>query len=255
MENLLRLPPEFDSPLMNAAGTLGFTPDLRLPLIWQEFGAFITNPVSTKPRKPSLGRRWQTFPGGALIHSGFPNPGFRQVVQNYAAQWALSPIPVIVHLLADSPDILRKTIEQLETLENIRAVEIGFPDEISLTEVREVIAACMGELTLIAQIPLSRPVEMGETCLDAGAAAISLAPPRGTLPGDSGGQSGRIYGPAIFPLALQAVRQLVIAKIPVIGAGGVYSRIQADAMHNLGALAVQIDLAIWRGDWFVKEEL
>jgi dihydroorotate dehydrogenase len=253
MEELLHHPLIFDPPLMNAAGTLGFAPDSRLPLDWEAFGAFITNPVSIKPRKPASGGRWEAYPGGAVLHSGFPNPGFRKVVGQYAAQWALSPLPVIVHLLADRPDELGRRVEHLETLENIQAVEIGFPDEISLPEIREVIRACVGEIALIARVPISRAIETGEASLEAGAAAISLAPPRGSLPTGKSAQSGRMYGPGVFPLALQAVRQLAAHQIPVIAAGGVYSRSQAEAMRENGAVAVQVDLAIWRGDWFVKE--
>ncbi len=254
MEELLRQPPEFDPPLMNAAGMLGFAPDLRLPLKWDLFGAFITNPISIKPRKPASGSRWLPFPGGALIHSGFPNPGFRQAVARYATGWAQSPIPVIVHLMADTPEDLRRRIEHLETLENIRAVEIGFPDEISPGEAREVIAACVGELAVIARVPFSRSLEIAEVCLEAGAVLISIAPPRGALPAGEWPQSGRMYGPAVFPLALQTVRHLAAARIPVIGSGGVYQPDQAEAMRQAGARAVQLDLALWRGDWFREEQ-
>jgi dihydroorotate dehydrogenase len=255
MEEYLRQPPEFDPPLMNAASSLGFAPDLRLPLDWGQFGAFVTNPVSIRPRKPASKGRWQTFPGGALVHSGLPNPGFRQVARRYSTQWAQSPLPVIVHLLADRPDELRRRVEHLEMLENVRAVEIGFPDEISVVEAREVILACVGELAVIARVPFRGALPLAEVCLEAGAVLISISPPRGSLPAaDRGAQSGRMYGPAVFPLALQAVRHLAAAGIPVIGAGGVYQQSDVDAMRQSGALAVQVDLALWRGDWFLKED-
>ena len=254
MEELLRQPPEFDPPLMNSAGSLGFAPDLRLPLKWDLFGAFVTNPISIKPRKPAASHRWQSFPGGALIHSGFPNPGFRQAVARYEAGWAQLPVPVIVHFLADTPEELHRRIEHLETMENIRAVEIGFPDEISPDEAHEVISACVGELAVIARVPFARAGEIAGICLEAGAVLISIAPPRGALPAGEGIQSGRMYGPAVFPLALQAVRQLAAAKIPVIGSGGVYHPDQAEAMRQAGAQAVQLDLALWRGDWFREEQ-
>jgi hypothetical protein len=139
-------------------------------------------------------------------------------------------------------------------LENIRAVEIGFPDEISEREAGDVIAACVGELTVIARVPFYRAVLVAEACLEAGAVLVSLAPPRGALSVDEGTRSGRMYGPAVFPLALQAVRQMAASGIPVIGAGGIYHPNQADDMSDAGALAVQVDLALWRGDWFRKEE-
>ena len=43
-------------PLMNAAGTLGFAPDPRQP--HSDFlDAFVTNPVSLRPRTPANGPR------------------------------------------------------------------------------------------------------------------------------------------------------------------------------------------------------
>ena len=93
----------FDPPLMNAAGSLGFAPDRRGPIALERLGAFVTNPVSLRPRPPAQGARLLTFPGGFLLHSGHPNPGLRRVVQRHAARWARSPLPVVVHLLAENP--------------------------------------------------------------------------------------------------------------------------------------------------------
>ena len=59
---------------------------------------------------------------------------------------------------------------------------------------------------------------------------------------------GRLYGPALFPQALAGVRGLAQAGVPVIGAGGVYSQAQAQAMLAAGALAVQLDAVLWRGN-------
>ena len=40
----------FRKPLMNAAGTLGFSPDPRASVAWEDLGAFVTNPISLRPR-------------------------------------------------------------------------------------------------------------------------------------------------------------------------------------------------------------
>ena len=66
--------------------------------------------------------------------------------------------------------------------------------------------------------------------------------------------SGRLYGPALYPLALQVVGELNQAGVTVIGAGGIYHRQQVEGMHRAGAWAVQVDLALWRGDWLDLEE-
>lgn len=60
--------------------------------------------------------------------------------------------------------------------------------------------------------------------------------------------TGRLSGPALFPKALLAVSNAVEANLPMIGAGGVESKENADAMLSVGALAVQVDESLWRGD-------
>ncbi|RPI29157.1 MAG: hypothetical protein EHM70_15985 [Chloroflexota bacterium] len=61
-----------------------------------------------------------------------------------------------------------------------------------------------------------------------------------------------MYGPAVFPFALEAVRALAQSGTPVIGAGGVYTPEQAEAMLAAGALAVQLDAVLWKGGWAVE---
>ena len=83
-----------------------------------------------------------------------------------------------------------------------------------------------------------------------GLAALSLGPPRGLLPAPDGGLArGRLYGPAVFPLALATVKALSRFGVPVIGGGGVYRMEQAEAMLGAGAMAVQLDAVLWRGGW------
>lgn len=252
MEELLRLPPVINPPLMNAAGSLGFSPYLRAPLDWPAFGAFVTNPISARPRKPARMPRWKTYPGGALLHTGYPNPGFRRVVKDHAAGWAAAPLPVIVHLLAGRADEISRQVIELETLENILAVEIGFPEESDPSEVREVIQAGLGELPLIARLSLIGPFSLARAALDAGAAAVSLAPPRGVLPAGDGMMRGRVLGPGVLPQTLKVVQTLAEMEIPVIAAGGFYSPEDVEAGLAAGALAVQLDASLWRGDWFMK---
>jgi dihydroorotate dehydrogenase len=254
MEELLRLPPVFDPPLMNAAGTLGFAPDRRKLLDWAQFGAFVTNPISYSPRRPASSTRWRVDAGIALVHTGHPNPGFHKVLRQFAPIWAQADLPVVVHLLAGPPAEMRKIIPRLEVLENVTAVELGFPERIGRSELREVISASLGELPILVSLPLSRAVELAPVAVESGAAAVALSPPRGQHPNTSGSfDQGRLYGPPVFPLALHVVRQMSLAQVPVIGAGGVYSNEQAKAMRQAGALAVQVDLALWRGDWFSSE--
>lgn len=239
---------------MNAAGTLGFAPDARSPLDWALFGAFVTNPISQKPRKPAAHHRWQTSPGGAMLHNGHPNPGFRKVLRTYADRWAQSPIPVIAHLLGAEPEVIHRQVIRLEEMENILAVEIGFPDSISAAETGEVLTAARGELPVFARLPLMQATALAPAAMESGASAVSLGPPRGAIPLEDGITAGRLYGAELLPLQFAVIRQLAEMDIPVIGAGFITSHTQAAPFRQAGALAVQVDAALWRGEWFVKQE-
>src|SRR4030043_1454459 len=93
-----------DPPLMNAAGSLGFSPDLYSPMDWSRMGAFVTNPISLMPRTPARGKRFIAYPGGFLLHTGFPNPGLSPVMGRYATQWCPGAIRVDVRLQAQRPE-------------------------------------------------------------------------------------------------------------------------------------------------------
>jgi dihydroorotate dehydrogenase (NAD+) catalytic subunit len=74
-----------------------------------------------------------------------------------------------------------------------------------------------------------------------------MGPPRGALSTPQGTVvRGRLYGPAIFPLALRALeRLLALVRCPVIASGGVYSRQDRTTMLEMGASAVQLDAVLW----------
>ncbi|MCU0485459.1 MAG: nitronate monooxygenase [Anaerolineales bacterium] len=243
------------SPLMNAAGSLGFAPDARSPVDFSRLGAFVTNPISMRPRSPAQGGRFQAFPGGFLIHTGYPNPGLREVVRRYARRWAQAAVPVIVHLLAGGLEETQYMVRMLEGLEGVIGIELGLPVEVNADALQAQVQSAIGELPVIAFLPFEKALSLSSLALAAGAAAVSIAPPRGTLTCEGGHLlQGRLYGPALFPQAMQVVRWLAQENIPVIGAGGVTEQQQVQAMLGVGALAVQVDAALWRGSWWQKTD-
>jgi len=256
----------FSSPYMNAAGTLGFAPDYRAPVPWEVFGAFVTNPLSLRPRKPTTNPALIKYPGGFLLHTGLPNPGLPAAIKKYASRWESSRLPIIVHLMADRPEETGRMVQLLEGLENIAAAELGFAPLLANDIILLTIEMSLGELPLIVSLPLEQVLSLGPRVVQEGAAAISLAAPRGMLsvalslskgndanpissPKNEGEiVSGRLSGPALFPQALLTVRDAVGANLPIIGAGGVGTKEFADAMLSVGALAVQVDESLWKGN-------
>jgi dihydroorotate dehydrogenase (NAD+) catalytic subunit len=139
-------------------------------------------------------------------------------------------------------------------VEGVMGLEVGVDSHASVDLVAALTRAAYGELPLIVRLPMERASELAPIVVDAGAAAISLAPPRGTYPTANGELTqGRLYGPAVFPIALRLVDDLSRMGVPVIGAGGIYTKEHADAMLAAGALAVQLDSVFWRGGYNLLE--
>lgn len=231
---------------VNAAGFLGLAGEARGLVNLTHLGAFITSPLSLQPRSPANGPRVLPFPGGFLLHTGHPNPGLRAAVRRHGAAWADMPIPVIVHLLLRTPDEAAEMVTLLESIEACAGLELGL-GEADADQAADLVAACVGEIPVVAQLPLGTPVTVFAAAAEAGAQAVSVGAPRGALPGPDGGRvHGRLYGPAVFPFALQAVAALKErVRVPVFAGGGVYGRGQALALVEAGADGVILDGVLW----------
>ncbi len=241
---------DISPPLMNAAGSLGFAPEPSSLVDYHQLGAFVTNPISLRARIPAGSRTCQAYPGGFLLHSGYPNPGLRAAVRRYAARWARSSIPILVHLLADGVDGVSQMVPRLEELEGVMGIELGLLPDINPESAAELVQAALGELPLIVRVPMERAGEIAQGLAASPLTAISLAPPRGAVIDRRGRTvSGRLYGPAIFPLALAGVQEALDNGVPVIAAGGVFEPWQAEAFLEAGAIGVQLDAVLWSLGW------
>jgi dihydroorotate dehydrogenase (NAD+) catalytic subunit len=243
-----------DPPLMNSAGSLGFAPDSHGPVDLSIMGAFVTNPISLGSRSPAHTPQHIPYSGGFLLHTGYPNPGLREIIRRHARRWAHSSLPVIVHLLCQSPAEVLPAVSQLIGLPGVSGIEVGLPPDSDLPAARSFAAALVsasgGELAVILRLSLGRALSLAPGLAEFELAAVSLGPPRGMLPSPEGRLvRGRLFGPALYPMALATVQALASIGLPVIGGCGVYSPAQVQAMRAAGAIAVQIDSALWRGSW------
>ena len=236
----------FSKPLMNASGSLGFTPDTRTGVSLEPFGAFVTNPFSLRPRLPAAKPELIEYPGGFLLHTGLPNPGMNAGLKKYSAKWSRADLPIIVHLMADRPEETQRMVRMLESQENVMAAELGFAPLLADDIILLTLDMCVGELPLIFSLPIEQVLSLGPRLMQAGAQAISISAPRGALATDSTSLiTGRLYGPSLFPQTLETVSNAAKLGLPIIGSGGIWSKENADAMLSAGALAVQVDAALW----------
>ncbi len=234
------------SPWMNAAGTLGFAPPADLPQL-EPPGAFVTNAVSLRPRTPAESRALLEYPGGALIHTGLVNPGIQKVLKKYAPRWARSSLPIWVHLLAETPEEIYSLARQLENVEGVAALEVGLPPQAGPDLCLEMVQAACGELPVAAHLALNQSgAEWIKKLTASGASGLVLGAPRGVMPGAGGKQvSGRLYGPGLLPQTLAALKNLAGLGLPLIAGAGIFNRADGAACLAAGALAVQVDTALW----------
>lgn len=241
----------YSPPVLNAAGMLGFAPDTRGPVDLHRLGGFITNPLSLRTRRPANSTTCLSFPGGFLLHTGFPNPGLARALCLWAPAWARSPLPVLVSLLPQDAGEVSPMLEALEGKPGVAGVEINLPSGAGPGDLLAVARAAFSELAVVVRLPLDRAEQMIEGVVDdlleAELAAVSLGPPRGALVNPQGHLvHGRLYGPAFYPQNLTVTHALATAGLPVISAGGVYSKAQVDELLTAGASAVQLDAVLWR---------
>jgi hypothetical protein len=233
-------------PYVNSAGFLGFAPDShRMPFL-SRLAAFITNPISRRPRQPASARAVISFPGGFLLHTGLPNPGISQAIVLNKRAWAGASLPIIVHLLVETPQSLAEMVRKLEGLENIMAVELGLPPDCDPNALPTFMSAALGELPIILclspeQIPIFK-----ETLGEINPAALHLVEPRGTLPGaEEKPILGRLYGPAIAPIMVNAALGLIDAGHRLIVNGEIFDKSQVEMLLSRGVTALGLGSHLW----------
>ena len=236
-----------EPPLMNSSGSLGFSDEGRNLMDLRGLGAFVTNPISRARRSPAHGPNLIRFLGGFLLHTGHPNPGLAAILRLYRRRWQSLPCPLFAHLQAMDPSELGSMLRRLESIEEISAVELGL-EGADPAHCRELVrVAVASQLPVLARIPLNSLDPLAYRIAELGVAALVVGPPRGSMPAVGGGRvSGRLYGPALLPLALRTVEELAgHLPVPVIGSGGIQRREDVDAMLQAGASAVQLDFSLW----------
>lgn len=236
-----------NAPYLNAAGALGFLPPPAetLPM---KLGAFVTNPISLSPRKPSGARAVHLYPGGFLLHNGLPNPGLRAAIKRFSTGWARAEVPVWLHIIPANPSEASQMVRLIENVEGVLGIELGLPPDVPTEELLAIVAAATGELPLAVCVPLHRCQEGWVRRLpQAGNSVITLSAPRGTMVDPAGKiLNGRLFGPSLYPQAMAGLRSLREYTPNVIVGTGIFDRAAADQLLRAGALAVQFDAVLWK---------
>lgn len=239
-----RISLELPSRWMNQAGTRGNSPGSSQN---PTGSIFVSNPVSFRARVPSADRTMLPFPGGFLLHTGLPTPGWKSIRHWYAGHWGQSGSPVWVHLISQDLDELEGMVRDCEEMEGIAAIELGLPPESPRDWILQLIQSARGELPLVVHTSLGEDMSSLRNLPDE-VAAVTLGSPRGSLQAESGKIiHGRLHGPGLFPLMLEGLHKLRGLEIPII-LGGICNFEDGKTALKCGAAAVQMDHFCWSGN-------
>jgi len=230
---------------LNVPGFLGYLPPAH-PDLAVVLGAFSPPPLSLAARSPAHDRQVISFPGGVLLHTGLPNPGWTSAVRQYGQRWSRLSMPLWLNVLpADSAEA-KELSERVDELDYVAAYQITLPEGISTAEKAAILSASFGEKPFFVELSFneicSETIDMAQK---SGAYGLVLGAPRGVLPQGDIRVSGRLYGPAYYAQAARALEQLQDCGLPVVVGCGVNSVEQGEALLKMGAGAVQFDVAFW----------
>ncbi len=204
------------------------------------YGAFVTRATTLHTRHDPVVRVAPV--AGGLVVSAVSTISIRTLLKEETKRWERATLPVIVTVQGDASEL----DEMATRLENYDiAGLLVVPEGDTLAAVRAARQATLRPL--LTMLPHGETMLVTAQALEAaGADALVLsAPPRAAAYTD-GGWDGVLLGPAVFPLMLQALRDLgEKVDLPIILLGGIVAPDAARAALDAGASALMIDAVRW----------
>ncbi len=240
----------FPTPVLAAPGTLGFGREVRGAIDLTAFGGFVTKSLTAEPREGHPRPQIVEVAGGWLNSVGLANPGLAAFITRDLPYLRTLGIPIVASIAGSTVEEYRLSVQVLEEEEGIAAIEVNvscpnvaegmlFGTDPALTA--EVVGALRGATRRPLFVKLTPNVTsittVARAAVDAGADALCCVNTLAGLAIDPqtrrprlGGGMGGLSGPAIRPVAVRMVWEVVKAvPVPVIGAGGIATA--ADALE------------------------
>ncbi len=258
-------PLKLKNPVLLASGTCGYGAELRDMLDLSTIGGVVVKGISLEPMRGNPPPRIAETPCGLLNAIGLENVGVERFVREKLPWLRTVDTAVIVNILGNTVSDYAEIAARLSDVAGIHAIEVN----ISCPNVRHGGVAFGTDPRAAAEVtkavrratPLPVIVKLSPNVTDitgiarsvesAGADAVSLINTilgmkidiytrRPCLANTFGGLSG----PAIMPVALRMVWQVVRAvDIPVIGIGGITTWQDAVEFLMAGACAIEVGTA------------
>mgnify|MGYP001590894783 FL=1 len=253
------------NPVMTASGTFGYGTEFADFLDVNRLGGIICKGTTVEQRQGNPQIRVAETPSGMLNSIGLQNVGVHALIREKAPLWAAWKTRVIVnisgHRVEEYPEMARlldgvpgvSGLELNISCPNVSegGIEFGRSPRLAAAVTRAVRAATTLPLMVKLTPNVTDIVEVAKAVEDAGADCLSLVntfvgmaidirkrrPVLGTV-------FGGLSGPAIKPIALAMVYQVSkVARVPVVGIGGITKAEDALEFIMAGARAIQIGTA------------
>jgi dihydroorotate dehydrogenase (NAD+) catalytic subunit len=253
------------NPIMTASGTFGYGLEFQQFLDLNSLGAISVKGLSLRPRKGNPPPRTCETASGMLNAIGLENVGVDVFIKEKLPKLRKFSCAIIANIFGENPEEYVEISRRLCDSEGISALEINiscpntqaggmfFGIDPKLTaEVTEKVKKVSHCPVIVKLSPNVTDITvLAKAAENAGADALSLV---NTFVGMSvdiqrrkpflANMSGGLSGPAIKPLALWLVYQVVQAvSVPVIGMGGISTIEDVLEFLLVGAKAVQIGTA------------
>jgi dihydroorotate dehydrogenase (NAD+) catalytic subunit len=258
-------PLELKNPVMTASGTFGYGREFESFVHPDLLGGIVVKGLSLKPRAGNLPPRIVETPAGMLNAIGLANIGIDEFVEKKLPWLKTLNTNVVVNIYGHSVDEYVELAKALRGLDGVSALEVNIScpnvqmggmvfgkDPVLSGNITEKVVKNSDKPVIIKLTPNVTDIRlMAKAVEESGAAIISLI---NTLTGMAidierrqpklANISGGLSGPAIKPVALYQVWQVVnTVKIPVIGIGGIMDYKDALEFLIAGAKAIQVGTA------------
>lgn len=251
------------NPVMTASGTFGYGSEFMPYTDLERLGAIVVKGLSLNPRQGNPGPRIVETPCGMLNAIGLQNVGVDAFVKEKLPKLKGIKTHIIANIFGETIEDYREVARRLGDTVSALEVNISCPNVkkggivfgTDPNEAHKVVSAIKSSTALPVITKLSPNVTdirvMVSAVEDAGTDAISLI---NTITGMAidvdkrrpvlATITGGLSGPAIRPIAVRMVWQAAqVAKVPLIGIGGIVTAKDALEFILAGAKAVQVGTA------------
>lgn len=253
------------NPVMPASGTFGYGQEFAPYLDLEQIGAVMTKGISLHPKAGNPTPRVAETASGMLNAIGLQNVGIDAFIRDKVPYLESLKTPVIVNFFGNTLDEYIEVAKRLSDIAAVDAVELNIScpnvkkggivfgtEPSAAAQVVASVRGCLDKPLIVKLTPNVTDITvMARAVEEAGADVISCV---NTLTGMAvdiqrrrlhlANGTGGLSGPAIKPVALRMVYQVVQAvTIPVIGIGGIMTAEDALEFLLIGARAVQVGTA------------